>query len=254
MACAYSRHYLVRIDTSFVPGKDASQISTRAGAMQTVRRGRPTAPRGDRVSEDKGLERPLQHSGGHTPRPARRCVVLGLASATLGLGSVLRSAALLAQDASEQRPTVGDRLVDADPSRSRTPIKAFDVPVDSKPVFAVPYDATSGVVRDGSKLNGVLLIRLPPESLASAPDSPDAQGVMAYSAVCTHEGCAVTEWVPVEQRLLCVCHFSKFDVLANGSVVEGPAPRALPRLPLRIENGELVVDGSFSSAPGARRS
>ena len=104
-----------------------------------------------------------------------------------------------------------------------------------------PYDVVGHVVRDGSKLNRVLLIRLP-------------ESVVAFSAICTHEACSVSQWLPAEQRLLCPCHFSKYDVRDGGAVAEGPAPRNLPSLPLRIEgNGELVVDGGFSAQPGVRR-
>ena len=82
---------------------------------------------------------------------------------------------------------------------------------------------------------------------------PGADGVLAYSAVCTHQGCEVSEWDANGGAMFCFCHFSKFDPLKAGAVTAGPAARALPWLPLKSENGELVVAGAFSSLPGVRK-
>lgn len=181
--------------------------------------------------------------GGQARSPERRAFLRR--SAAAGLTWCLHPVhAQEGTDPREQRPTAGDRLVRADADSSPpVPLRADDVMADAKqPLVAVPYDVANRVVRDGSKLNRVLLIRLP-------------DGVVAFSAICTHEACSVSEWLPAEQRLLCPCHFSKYDVRDAGAVVEGPAPRNLPGLPLRLEgNGELVVDGGFTAQPGVRRS
>lgn len=172
-------------------------------------------------------------------------------SAALGLALCLDAARAQQIDPREQRPTSGDRLVAADANHAPPkPLRVEDVLIDAKkPLVALPYDLASATVRDGAKLNRLLLLRLTEDT------APGAKGVVAFSAVCTHEACPVSEWIADEQRLLCPCHFSKFDVGAGGSVTDGPAPRGLPQLPLRLEaNGELVVDGGFSAQPGVRRS
>jgi rieske iron-sulfur protein len=74
--------------------------------------------------------------------------------------------------------------------------------------------------------------------------------VVAYSAICTHTGCDVGSWLADEQVLYCDCHQSKFDAKDAARVVDGPAPRPLPALPLRIEDGRLVVAGGFSARVG----
>jgi ubiquinol-cytochrome c reductase iron-sulfur subunit len=52
--------------------------------------------------------------------------------------------------------------------------------------------------------------------------------------------------------LVCPCHYSTFDPADGGSVTFGPAGRALPMLPVRIDaNGQLRADGNFSGAVGA---
>ena len=63
-------------------------------------------------------------------------------------------------------------------------------------------------------------------------------GVTVFSPICTHLGCGY-RWDATEQGFACPCHGSRFD--RNGQVTAGPAPRALDRLPVKIENGRLLV-------------
>lgn len=192
-------------------------------------------------------------AGDGVSSPERRAFLRQTTAIGLGLGAVLRIQDASAQDdPREQRPTSGDRLVLADGPSDRSPLKVDDIPLDAKkPVSVFPCDTASGAVRDGSKLNRLLLIRL----AEGGEQGQKSKGVVAFSAVCTHEACSVSEWIPSEQCLLCPCHFSKFDVRDGGAVIEGPAPRSLPRVPLRLEGAhdELVVDGGFSAQPGVRR-
>lgn len=60
------------------------------------------------------------------------------------------------------------------------------------------------------------------------------------SAVCTHLGC-IANWKSEEGVIVCPCHGSKFG--NEGNVLEGPAPRPLPRFAMTLdEQGQLVVD------------
>lgn len=64
----------------------------------------------------------------------------------------------------------------------------------------------------------------------------------ALSAVCTHLGC-IANWKAEEGIVACPCHGSKFD--KEGNVIAGPAPRALPRFAMSLDDqGTLVVDKS----------
>jgi ubiquinol-cytochrome c reductase iron-sulfur subunit len=84
------------------------------------------------------------------------------------------------------------------------------------------------------------------------------QGIVAYSKVCTHAGCAIAlyrkpKFPPTQDRpaLVCPCHYSTFDPAAGGTVVFGPAGRDLPQLPLMIDpQGNLRAAGNFSGPPG----
>jgi cytochrome b6-f complex iron-sulfur subunit len=64
---------------------------------------------------------------------------------------------------------------------------------------------------------------------------------LALSAKCTHLGCAIT-WNPDENKFICPCHSSAFDIAGN--VTSAPAPRALDRHPVSIENGIVKIDTS----------
>lgn len=96
-------------------------------------------------------------------------------------------------------------------------------------------------------------VRLPAARRGWAPE-----GLMAYSRICTHAGCAVSlfrhpRYEPQSSRpaLACPCHYSTFDVRRGGLVIFGPAGRALPQLPLRIGAGRrLVAAGPMSGAIG----
>lgn len=183
----------------------------------------------------------------------REALKLG-ACACIGFG--LDAAGLnraLADEPAEQRPTKGDRLVVVGADGTPKLLAAADVKLGEKPVFAFPYDTDKKLVRDGSRLNKVLLIRLDPGSLDEATRARSADGVLAFSAVCTHQGCDVSEWVPESKSLLCFCHFSRFDPCQSGQVLAGPAPRSLPHLPIALERGELAVNGPFSASPGVKK-
>jgi len=125
-----------------------------------------------------------------------------------------------------------------------------DLLAGKPPVMVYPIDASSRVVRDGSRLNQILLVRLPPDELDEDTRARSADGVVAYSGVCTHAGCDVTLWQAETRRFRCPCHDSEFDPRERGRVVGGPAPRRLPRLPVKVVDGVIVADGSFMSRPG----
>lgn len=66
--------------------------------------------------------------------------------------------------------------------------------------------------------------------------------VYALASVCTHLGCT-PNWLEGEQKFKCPCHGSGFYI--NGINFEGPAPRPLERVGLRLaEDGALEVDKS----------
>ena len=78
-------------------------------------------------------------------------------------------------------------------------------------------------------------------------------GIVAYSGVCTHAGCSITEWDDEAQNLLCPCHASQFDPRERAKIIGGPALRPLPTLPLALVGKNLKVAGPFSGKVGAKK-
>ncbi len=105
-------------------------------------------------------------------------------------------------------------------------------------------------MRSGSRLNRVVIVRLDATTLGEKTRARAAEGIVAYSAICTHTGCEVGAFLPEEQALYCECHQSRFDPRDEAKVTDGPAPRNLPALPLSVVDGRLVVAGPFSTRPG----
>ena len=64
-------------------------------------------------------------------------------------------------------------------------------------------------------------------------------GFLALSRKCTHLGCTVP-WVAQENKFVCPCHASAFDI--SGNVISPPAPRALDIYAVTIENDMVKVD------------
>ncbi|MFB6223081.1 MAG: ubiquinol-cytochrome c reductase iron-sulfur subunit [Haloarcula sp.] len=74
-------------------------------------------------------------------------------------------------------------------------------------------------------------------------------GYAAFSKVCTHAGCMVSD--REEDLVVCPCHFGKFDVTAGAAVSGGPPGRSLPQLPITVtSDGFLVATGDFEGPIG----
>jgi rieske iron-sulfur protein len=179
-----------------------------------------------------------------------------LLQAALGTGlGLLVAERTRAQDVEPRnaRPHEGDHFVFATGDRKGTTIMSVDLTLGAPPVTAYPVDPHTHVVRDGSRLNQVLLIQLDPAELSESTRAQAPQGIVAYSAVCTHEGCDVWLWQGEGKMLKCPCHDSEFDPKDGARVVTGPAPRRLPTLPLKIVDGVLMAAGGFASRVGFKQ-
>ena len=75
----------------------------------------------------------------------------------------------------------------------------------------------------------------------------DGQGVYAVSTICTHLGCIVR---PGPDGFECPCHGSRFAM--DGTVVKGPAPRALPWVKVSGSAGTYTVDEEAVVPPGTK--
>lgn len=108
--------------------------------------------------------------------------------------------------------------------------------------------------------SSLVIIRLDPAKLELPPGRHGwaPNGILAFSKICTHAGCAVALYrkptFPVlepNNALVCPCHYSTFDPYTGGTVMYGPAGRPLPQLPLMIDSdGNLRAAGNFSARVG----
>jgi rieske iron-sulfur protein len=195
------------------------------------------------------MNEPPRRRSAPLPQPARRAVL----KLALAVGVTLPVVDLVgAQDDSRRkvRPQPNDRLVFAGGDRKGQLITLADLPAGGPPLTAYPMDPTAKVVRDDSRLNQILLVRLDPSRLNGETRARAADGIVAYSAVCTHTGCDIWDWQPTSSTIKCPCHFSEFDLKEGARVLNGPAPRRLPALPLKVVDGAPAVAGGFVGRPG----
>jgi ubiquinol-cytochrome c reductase iron-sulfur subunit len=108
---------------------------------------------------------------------------------------------------------------------------------------------------------GLLVIRLPSRwlHLPTRRRSWAPHGILAFSKICPHAGCAISlyrypTYPPTSVRqpaFTCPCHYSTFLPGDGGKVIFGPAGRPLPQLPLMIDAaGHLRAAGRFDEDVG----
>ena len=161
--------------------------------------------------------------------------------ALLGSGLTFGVTRALA-DPADERPQAGDQFV-AIGAAEPVALAPSDIPATQ--ILAWPMEPGSSIVRSGSRLNKVLLVRLDPATLAAPTLERSAEGVVAYSAICPHAGCEVDGWVAEQRILECPCHNSRYDPRDAAAIIDGPTTRALAALPLRTVDGKLTVARPF---------
>jgi ubiquinol-cytochrome c reductase iron-sulfur subunit len=137
-----------------------------------------------------------------------------------------------------------------------TPIRASEVTLGSAfhviPEPLADLSHHDGYLEEKAKAI-VLLMRLLPEQLPAETNQLDwtYDGIVAYSKVCTHVGCPVALYEQQTHHLLCPCHQSQFDVANGAAVIFGPAARALPQLPIAVDDeGYLIAQSDFHEPVG----
>lgn len=158
--------------------------------------------------------------------------------------------ALSAEPAGRSKdPQVGDKLAFMVGPKQGQEILPEDMKVGEAPVLAYPMDPGSGQPLM-SRAGLLTLVRLDPEDLSAASAKNAADGIVAFSSLCTHYGCPVTTLHPSRTQIVCNCHGSVFDAANRGTVTQGPATRRLAMLPLEIRDGALFVAGAFDGPIG----
>ena len=184
---------------------------------------------------------------------SRRVLFAGCLVASSQLRSIKARADEPAVPQRMQPPQPGDHLIEMGADAGAKPLRTGDIALQDL-VLAWALDPRRNIVRDQSRLNMVLLMRFDPASLGATETGMVSEGVVAYSAVCTHQQCWVTDWLKSAQVLQCPCHQSRYDLRDGAKVVGGPAPRPLPALPLNLSDGVLTVAGPFTDRVGGEPS
>ncbi len=144
-----------------------------------------------------------------------------------------------------------------------TPIKVTDLEigdlVNCEPAALFEVDENGEHLIEGVDAQvlkskaAVILVRMEPSDITpgSGRENWSVDGVMCYSKICTHVGCPISLYERMTHHLLCPCHQSTFDLADSGRVVFGPAARALPQLPLEVDDeGYLVAQRDFTEPVG----
>jgi len=204
--------------------------------------------------EQEAVARIVRESGSGFTRRRMLVGAGGLAAGALGLAAITPAVSLGPiwdtgpLDESPWRR--GRRLVD----ENDKPMLASDIEPDTF-YTAFPEGADKEFI--GSS---VVVVRLSPSSLRLPPGRRGwaPYGIVAYSKICTHAGCAIALYrkplfpqVEPRPELVCPCHYSTFDPATGAAVTYGPAGRPLPQLPLMVDAaGYLRAAGNFSERVG----
>ena len=195
-------------------------------------------------------------SGAAASGLGRRSLIKRSLGAALGLSALsplllLRDLGPLPGKELEKTTWKSGTYLVTDPGNRR--IKASDLEVGAVaqvlPEIADPeHRKLSDIAKDA-----VLLIRLRPQEFNLEADrlAMTHDGIIAFSKICSHMGCAVALYEQQTKHLLCPCHQSTFDVTRAAKVIFGPSARPLPQLDITIDQeGYLVARQPFSEPVG----
>jgi ubiquinol-cytochrome c reductase iron-sulfur subunit len=206
-----------------------------------------------RLEDDAALADDLRRGGEGITRRRALGAAAGVAGAGLAGALVLPVTAL--------GPGLGDAPNETPWRRGRRLVTTDGEPLRADAIEIGSFHSALPEGADKRELGSpVVVVRVDPRTLRlpRARRAWAPMGILAFSQICTHAGCAVTLFrYPVDEELskgpalVCPCHYSTFDVRQAAKPVFGPAARALPQLPLALApDGALVAAGPLSGSVG----
>lgn len=154
----------------------------------------------------------------------------------------------------QKTPTTGDRVLPVAATSRRSLLNGLWLALSGLAIAEIAWLVGSflkPLKLDGTPDQGTKIIdagptdRFVPDSVTAFPQGrfylaclADG-GFLALSRRCTHLGCTVP-WDADKGQFACPCHASVFDI--RGDVIRSPAPRALDRFAVSIENNRVKVE------------
>ena len=194
-----------------------------------------------------------------TKRPLIRRTLL-LAAAPLTLAPLVLLRDMGPQPATSLRFTVWRKGLRAVTLGGNRPLRPADFNIPGTMITMIPEGFQDNP--DALAKAGVILIKFAPGelhiptnydggTLVSTMNWTIESSIVAYSKICTHVGCPVALYEQTTHHILCPCHQSTFDAANGANVIFGPAPRALPQLPLMVDSdGYLAAASDFTQPVG----
>ena len=178
------------------------------------------------------------------PRPTRRGVLLGMSLAGLGGTLAACSTAAVPYDADEAGAPPGGQAPGAMATSGAlaSPVQSSPGPASGRPGGGMPSEAPTQAKLTGTVLGAAREIPVGGDKIYTAAKvvvtQPARGQYRAFSAICTHVGCIMSE--VADGTIDCPCHGSEFTI-ATGAVVSGPAPSPLPKKQIKIVNGMVIL-------------
>ncbi len=172
--------------------------------------------------------------GGHAG--CGRCI--GRRTALMGMGAVGVAGLLAACGGGDDEPSTGGAPSattepSAEPPSSEATTPAEPAPEATTPAEEEPAGEAIATTADVPVGSGFIN-----DSAGVVVTQPDAGTFVAFSATCTHQGCAVT--TVADGLITCDCHGSQYNV-ADGSVARGPAEQPLPAVAIVVEGDQILA-------------
>jgi ubiquinol-cytochrome c reductase iron-sulfur subunit len=208
-------------------------------------------PRLGDPGEQRGMREDLAEAGRGVSRRGALIAGLGAAGTALGAALIVPGGALGPRPGGVIGATPWRRGMAVIDELGRH-LSADDVPIGT---FLTGFPRGENPDQYGSP---ILVIKLPVSDLELPEGREDwaPEGILAYSKICTHAGCAVNLYryplyQPTSPRpaFVCPCHYSTFDPATGGQRIFGPAGRDLPQLPLALDSERRLIAGGEMSGP-----
>jgi len=206
------------------------------------------SPEQDRADFERTYTEGAEASG-FVKRPLLRRTLIA-ASVPLALAPVVLLRDLGPLPGTKLRHTgwrAGKRLIVYGPN---TPLRPADFSLPGQMITVVP-EGSEGNQDELAKAATIIIKFAPGQLQHPTVMNWTVDNIVAYSKICTHVGCPVALYEQTTHHILCPCHQSTFDAANGANVIFGPAPRALPQLPLTVDpDGYLVAARDFTQPVG----